>query len=74
MKRKAALFILFCTLCSFVAPFLGQSRILIESINVTENEDDIIIESNPDELRLLYDYHINDTKTFWTNNKEKWIH
>lgn len=64
MKRKAALFILFCTLCSFVAPFLGQSRILTELINVTENEDNIIIESNPDELRLLYDYHINDTRHF----------
>ncbi len=64
MKRNVALFILFCTLCSFVAPFLGQSIALTESINVTENEDNIIIASNPDELRLLYDYHIDDAKRF----------
>lgn len=63
MKRKAALFILFCTLYSFVAPFVGQSRVSTESIIVTENEEsDIIIKSNPDRARLLYDYHASDTE------------
>lgn len=65
MKRKAALFILFCTLCSFVAPFSGQSRVSTESIIVTENEEyDIIIKSNPNRAKLLYDYHVSDTELF----------